>query len=166
MVLNLWARFGPKINSTTFLSNISKAIRPAIHLAYFAFRGYFASVLAKHTMKYETFTIHFSYLIQISCLRKNKPRNPFNVLWECCSRALNGAKRKKMMRNVKKVTQNTSLYTSRFSHFTSISCYFASVKPALRSSSWSILLARSWLFTSNTHVNEEKLLFYTPCFIR
>ncbi len=40
------------------------SLRPAKELSYFAFRRYFASIFAKHTMKYETFTIHFSYFIQ------------------------------------------------------------------------------------------------------
>ncbi len=28
--------------------------------------------------------IHFSYFTQISCLRKRKLWNPFDILWECC----------------------------------------------------------------------------------
>ncbi len=45
-------------------------LRLAIHLSHFAFREYFAIVRAKHTTKYETLNVHFSYFIQISCLQK------------------------------------------------------------------------------------------------
>ncbi len=40
-------------------------LRPAIHFSYFAFCGYFTNVFVKHTTKYETLTIHFSYFMQI-----------------------------------------------------------------------------------------------------
>ncbi len=55
------------------------SVRPTKHFSYFAFCGYFASVSVKHTTKYETLIIHFSYFMQISCFinsQKNEPRNP------------------------------------------------------------------------------------------
>ncbi len=42
-------------------------LRPAIHFSYFAFQGYFVNVIVKHTTKYETLTIHFSYFMRILC---------------------------------------------------------------------------------------------------
>ncbi len=58
-------------------------------------------VFSQNTTKYKTLTIHFSYFIQISCLRKNKPRNPFDVLCECwpwCEMVQNAEHKKWRMR--------------------------------------------------------------------
>ncbi len=71
------------------LSLISQ--RLDIHFLYFAFHRYFVSVFAKHTTKYKTLTIHFSYFTRISCFintTKNKLRNPLTF----CVNAHSGAK--------------------------------------------------------------------------
>ncbi len=67
-------------------------IRPAIHFLYFAFRGYFTNVFAKHTTKYDTlYTFRISWeFIVLLMLWKNKPRNPLSFCanadpaMECC----------------------------------------------------------------------------------
>ncbi len=64
------------------------AAKPAAHLSYFTFCRYFTSVFC------ETPTMHFSYFIQISCPRKNKLWNPFDISRECHPR-------RTMVRNVK-----------------------------------------------------------------
>ncbi len=49
------------------LCNEVGSMKPAKHFSYFAFRGCFTNVFAKHITKYETFIIHFSHFMQISC---------------------------------------------------------------------------------------------------
>ncbi len=50
---------------TRLICSCIQGFRPAIPFLYFAFRGYFVDVFAKHTTKYETLAILFSYFMQI-----------------------------------------------------------------------------------------------------
>ncbi len=70
-------------------------------------------VLAKHTAKYETPTVHFLYFIQISCPRK---KINYEILLTFRKNAAFGVKWREM-RNAKKVPQNTPLYTFHFFTF-------------------------------------------------
>ncbi len=131
------------------MSLLQLLLSRAIYFSYFAFRGYFANVFAKHTKKYWTLTIRVSHFRQISYLLmpgKNKPQNHFSF----CANSEPGAnccemwKAKKGTLNAKKVTQNTLLYTFCFSHFMPIFAYFLkSVLPALRRSPSFVLITLS-----------------------
>ncbi len=93
----------------------SASDRLATHLLYFAFHGYFASIFAKHTTKYETPTIHFSFFIQISCLWKNKTMKSF---WHF-TRTLLMVRNTKRKKNDAKCKKSAVKYLSiHFSFFT------------------------------------------------
>ncbi len=101
-----------------------RLVRPATHFLYFAFRGYFANVFAKHTTKYEALIIHFRISCEFRVLlmpRKNKPRNPFtfranvNLGAKCCEMWKNCFTNKANMTN--HVLQIHHLCFAFFSHF-------------------------------------------------
>ncbi len=104
------------------------SVRPAIHFSYFAFRGYFANIFAKHTVKYKTLTIHFSYFMRILCFinaAKKETTKSFDFLHECrpWCKMLRNAKSENRGEKCKKVTQNTPLNTFHFSHFAIVFAY-------------------------------------------
>ncbi len=67
---------------------VGSLVRPTIQFSPFAIWAYFASVFAKHTTKYETLTIHFSYFMQIWCFNnaaKKWTTKSFDFSYECRS---------------------------------------------------------------------------------
>ncbi len=75
---------------------VKSLLRLAIHFSNFTFCGYFENVFAKHTTKYETLTVHFSYFMRISCSinATKKTTKSFDYL-TFCANANPGVKCKK-----------------------------------------------------------------------
>ncbi len=94
----------------------------AIDLSYFCFTfcEYFASVFAKHTTKYETLTIHFSYFIQILCFvnTTKKPIKSFDISQAChnpwCEIMRNEKRKKNDMKCEKSETKYNPMHFSFF----------------------------------------------------
>ncbi len=53
------------IKNILFIFGLRWPLRLAIYFSYFASRGYFVNVFAKHTKKYETLATLFSYFMRI-----------------------------------------------------------------------------------------------------
>ncbi len=114
-----------------FTTMCEPSVRPAIDLSHFTFCGFFTSVFAKHTMKYETLPIHFSHFLRISCFinaAKKETTKFFNFSCECrpwCEMLQNtkSKKKKKKKRSAKLEKSDAKYSTIHFSFFTIIDCF-------------------------------------------